>query len=50
MPIILPPLFLAAFLAIVAIRMRRRGKWKTSIFFSLVAWAVLGFLLFVLVA
>lgn len=48
MPMLVGTLVLVALLAIAAIRTRSKGHWIASIFFSLVAWIVLGFLLFVL--
>ena len=48
MPLLLVTLALIALTAIGSIRTRRRGQRITSIFLTIVAWLLLGFLLFVL--
>jgi uncharacterized membrane protein len=47
-PIIVVTLVLVTFLAVAAIRTRKKGHWIASVFFSIIAWIALGFLLFVL--
>jgi hypothetical protein len=48
MPLLLITLALIALTAIGSIRTRRRGQRMTSIFLTMLAWLLLGFLLFVL--
>lgn len=48
MPMLVVTLVFITLLAIGAIRTRRNGYRITSIFLSIVAWMLLGFLIFVL--
>lgn len=48
MPLFILTLVFLAFVIIAAIRTRYKGHRRTSIFLSIVAWVLLGFVLFVL--